>query len=128
MPSPRLRVLQVVLDLEAGGLERLVADMVREEIEYGETIARVEPGQFLVLLSGRPIGEARVLAERICAAVRKLGLPIVDETVLGLSIGVSQMLMGERSPQPALERAVRALAKARQYGGNQVQAVAGAMG
>ncbi|MCX7042626.1 MAG: diguanylate cyclase [Gammaproteobacteria bacterium] len=107
---------------------RLVADMVREEIDYGETISRVEPDQFLVLLSGRPIGEARVLADRICAAVRKLGLPLADEKILGLSIGVSQMLMGERSPQLALERAVRALAKARQYGGNQVQAVAGAGG
>ena len=109
-------------------VSRLVADMIREEIDYGETIARVEPDQFLVLLSGRPIGEARVLAERICAAVKKLGLPIADEKVLGLSIGVSQMLMGERSPQLALERAVRALAKARHYGGNQVQAVAGAVG
>lgn len=107
---------------------RLVADTVRDEIDYGETIARVEPEQFLVLLSGRPIGEARVLAERICAAVKKLGLPIADEKVLGLSIGVSQMLMGERTPQLAQERAVRALAKARQYGGNQVQAVAGAVG
>lgn len=107
---------------------RLVADMVRDEIDYGETIARIEPDQFLVLLSGRPIGEARVLAERICAAVRKLGLPLADEKILALSVGVSQMLMGERSPQLALERAVRALAKARQYGGNQVQAVAGAAG
>jgi len=107
---------------------RLVADMVRDEIDYGETIARIEPDQFLVLLSGRPIGEARVLAERICAAVRKLGLPLADEKILGLSVGASQMLMGERSPQLALERAVRALAKARQYGGNQVQAVAGAGG
>lgn len=107
---------------------RLVADMVRDEIDYGETIARIEPDQFLVLLSGRPIGEARVLAERICAAVRKLGLPLADEKILGLSVGVSQMLMGERSPQLALERAVRALAKARQYGGDQVQAVAGAAG
>lgn len=107
---------------------RVVADMVREEIDYGETIARVEPGQFLVLLSGRPIGEARALAERVCAAVKKLGLAIAHEAVLGLSIGVSQMLMGERTPQLALERAARAVAKARQYGGNQVQAVAGAVG
>ena len=112
----------------SASVARLVADLVREEIDYGETIARVEPDQFLVLLSGRPIGEARVLAERTCAAARKLGLPIVDETVLGLSIGVAQMLMGERSPQIALERALRALAKARQYGGNQVQAIAGAVG
>lgn len=130
-----LSLLRVAIDAfdklspeSSATVARVVADLVREEIDYGETIARVESDQFLVLLSGRPIGEARVLAERICAAVRKLGLPVVDDTVLSLSVGVSQMLMGERSPQLALERAVRALTKARQYGGNQVQAVAGAVG
>ncbi|OGT57788.1 MAG: hypothetical protein A3E01_03430 [Gammaproteobacteria bacterium RIFCSPHIGHO2_12_FULL_63_22] len=130
-----LSLLQIAIDNfeplspeSSATVARVVADIIREEIDYGETIARVEPDQFLVLLSGRPIGEARALAERICAAVKKLGLPTADEKVLGLSIGVSQMLMGERSPQLALERAVRALAKARQYGGNQVQAVAGAVG
>ena len=107
---------------------RVVADILRDEIDYGETIARVEPDQLLVLLSGRPIGEARALAERICAAVRKLALPTADDKSVSLSVGVSQMLMGERTPQLALERAMRALAKARQYGGNQVQAVAGAIG
>ncbi|MBC7657432.1 MAG: GGDEF domain-containing protein, partial [Frankiaceae bacterium] len=112
----------------SASVARVVADILRDEIDYGETIARVEPDQLLVLLSGRPIGEARALAERICAAVRKLALPMADDKSVSLSVGVSQMLMGERTPQLALERAMRALAKARQYGGNQVQAVAGAIG
>ena len=107
---------------------RVVSDSIRDEIDYGETIARVEQDQFLVLLSGRPIGEARVLAERICAAVAKLAVPMADDKLLALSVGVAQMLMGERTPQPALDRATRAMDKARQYGGNQVQAVAGAIG
>ena len=108
---------------------RLVADLVRDEIDYGETILRMHDDQFLVLLPARPIGEARALGERLCAAVRKLALPLGEsDSVLGLSIGVSQMLIGERTAQQALERAGRALAKARQYGGNQVQAVAGAIG
>ena len=112
----------------SASVARVVADTLRDEIDYGETIARVETDQLLVLLSGRPIGEARALAERICAAVRKLALPMADDKSVSLSVGVSQMLMGERTPQLALERAMRALAKARQYGGNQVQAVAGAIG
>ena len=81
-----------------------------------------------MLLPGRPIGDARALAERICAAVRKLALPAADGAMLQVSVGVSQMQPGERS------RAIRcwngppsALAKARQYGGNQVQAIAGAV-
>lgn len=110
---------------------RLVADLVRDEIDYGETVLRMHEDQFLVLLPARPIGDARTLGERLCAAVRKLALPIGEAeagAMLGLSIGASQMLIGERTAQPALERAGRALAKARQYGGNQVQAVAGALG
>ena len=117
---------------EAGAtVARLVADLVRDEIDYGETILRMHEDQFLVLLPTRPIGEARLLGERLCAAVRKLGLPLGEDTdqgVVGLSVGASQMLIGERTAQPALDRAGRALAKARQYGGNQVQAVAGALG
>ena len=120
--------LDEVSDESSATVARVVADSIRDEIDYGDTIARVEPDQFLVLLSGRSIGEARMLAERICAAVRKLALPVADDKILGLSVGVSQMLMGERTPQLALERAIRAMAKARQYGGSQVQAVAGAIG
>ena len=113
---------------------RLVADLVRDEIDYGETILRMHEDQFLVLLPARPIGDARTLGERLCVAVRKLALPVAEAAdagegaVLGLSVGASQMLIGERTPQQALDRAGRALAKARQYGGNQVQAVAGALG
>ena len=110
---------------------RLVADLIRDEIAYGESIVRMHEDQFLVLLPARPIGDARLLGERLCAEVRKLGLPLGEAAgaaVLGLSVGASQMLIGERNAQQALERAARALSKARQYGGNQVQAVAGALG
>lgn len=110
---------------------RLVADLVRDEIDYGEIILRMHEDQFLVLLPARPIGDARGLGERLCVAVRKLALPLGENAeggLLALSIGASQILIGEKTAQQALERAGRALAKARQYGGNQVQAVAGALG
>ena len=118
----------IVAQEAAGTVARLVADLIRDEIDYGDTVARVEDDSFLVVLSGRPIGDARVLAERLCQAVRKLGLPLAADTNLALSVGVSQVLMGERSAQQALDRAGKALGKARQYGGNQVQAVAGGLG
>lgn len=125
-----LSMLQVALD----GFEHLppqavasslhcVADLIREELDYGETISRLAPDQFLVLLSGRAIGEARTLADRICVAVRKQALPTTPGASLLTSIGVSQMQPGERTPQLMRERAAKALAKARQYGGDQVQAI-----
>jgi GGDEF domain-containing protein len=105
---------------------RIVADLVRDESEYGESLGRTAPDGFLVLLPGRPIGDARALGERLCAAVRKLALPVTEDSNLGVSIGVSQMHSSERLTGPLLDRAARALGKARQYGGNQVQAIAGA--
>jgi diguanylate cyclase (GGDEF)-like protein len=105
---------------------RIVADVVRDEIEYGESIARTGADGFLVLLPGRPVGDARALGERLCVALRKLQLEVAEGRDLSISIGVSQMLSGERLTRPMVERASRALGKARQYGGNQVQAVAAA--
>jgi GGDEF domain-containing protein len=124
-------VLRVLLD-NVGGLDAQVlapllhlgADLIRDEIDYGETICRVAPDQFMVLLSGRSIGEARALGERICGAVRKLAVPTTPGATLTMSIGVSQMQPGERTPHMMLERSNKALDKSRQYGGNQVQAIA----
>jgi diguanylate cyclase (GGDEF)-like protein len=103
---------------------RVVADVVRDEIEYGESIGRAAADGFIVLLPGRPIGDARALGERLCAAMRKLALPVAEDRDLGVSIGVAQMHSGEKLTRPMLDRAERALGKARQYGGNQVQAIA----
>ncbi len=103
---------------------RIVADLVRDECEYGESLGRIAPDGFLVLLPGRPMGDARALGERLCAAVRKLALPVSEDKNLGISIGVSQMHSSERLTGPLLDRAARAQGKAQQYGGNQVQAIA----
>jgi diguanylate cyclase (GGDEF)-like protein len=125
-----IAMLQVALDgfgnlppAAVGAALHGVADLIREEIDYGETVSRLAPDEFLVLLSGRSIGEARTLAERICVAVRKQALPTVPGATLLASIGVSQMQPGERTSQLMRERAAKALAKARQYGGDQVQAI-----
>lgn len=103
---------------------RRIADIVLDEIEYGESIVRMSDDGFVVLLSGRALGDARGLGERICEAVRKAALPIDGDALLMVSLGTSQMQPGERSPQLMMDRSVRALGKARQYGGNQIQAIA----
>jgi diguanylate cyclase (GGDEF)-like protein len=103
---------------------RRLADLIRDEIDYGETIGRFAADEFLVFLAGRSIGEARALAERLCLTVRKQTVPTSEGGTLLVSIGASQLQPGERTPQLMLERATKALAKARQYGGNQVQAIA----
>jgi GGDEF domain-containing protein len=107
----------------APALARSVADTIREEIDFGETIVRRLPEEFVVLLAGRSAGEVRALGERICTEMRRHPLPGADGP-LTVSVGVAQMLPGERSPEQALERSARALAKALSYGGNQAQMVA----
>lgn len=101
-------------------LVRALADLIREEVDYGETVGRLSADQLMVLAPGRAIGVARELAERICAEVAKQQLG----GGLTVSIGVSQMMAGEQSAQFMRVRAINALGKARLYGGNQVQAIA----
>jgi len=106
-------------------LSRSVANTIREEIDFGEAIVRRTSDEFVVLLAGRSGGEIRALGERICAEMRRHPLPGTDGHVT-VSIGAALMLPGERTPQLAMERSERALAKAQSYGGNQAQMVAGA--
>jgi GGDEF domain-containing protein len=127
-----LSVLRVAIDGfdqlspgQAPALVRSVADTIREEIDFGETIGRRAPDEFLVLLAGRASGEVRGLGERICSEMRRHPLPGAGGP-LTVSIGAAQMLPGERDTELMLERSERALIKARSYGGNQVQMVAGA--
>jgi diguanylate cyclase (GGDEF)-like protein len=127
-----LSVLRVAIDgfeqlspEQAPTLVRSVADTIREEIDFGETIGRRAPDEFLVLLAGRSAGEVRGLGERICSEMRRHPLPGAGGP-LTVSIGAAQMLPGERGTELMLERSDRALAKARSYGGNQVQMVSGA--
>jgi diguanylate cyclase (GGDEF)-like protein len=101
---------------------REVANLIRDEADYGETLGRFGPDEFLLVMPGLQIGLARDLGDRICAAVRRLKVP-GSPAALTFSIGIARLQPGERSAQPMLDRAGQALANARQYGGNQVQSI-----
>ncbi len=113
----------IVPDATSDAVRSLV-DVIRDEVDYGEIIGRLTPSEFLVLAPGRTIAQACELGERICAQARRQTLAHPSGCALSVSLGVSQMQPGERSPQLMLARVARALGKARQYGGNQVQAIA----
>ena len=111
-----------VPEAERAALSRRVADTIRDEIDFGETIARREPEEFLVLIAGRSMGEVRTLAERVATEMRRHALPGADGP-LTVSVGVSQMAANERTAELVLERSAKALAKAKSYGGDQAQMV-----
>lgn len=103
-------------------LIREIADLIRDEADYGETLGRYAQDEFLLVMPGLQISLARDLGDRICAAIRRLKVP-TGVAPLTLSIGIARLQPGERSAQAMLDRAGQALANARQYGGNQVQAI-----
>lgn len=104
-----------------GACLHALADLMREEVDYGDVIGRIAPDEFLVLMPGRKLGVARDLAERLCVLASGVATP---GGKLSISIGVSALQPGERGNSPLMiERTAQALARARQYGGNQSQVV-----
>lgn len=127
-----LSLLYVVLDQlsalrEAGGEVgavtglRPVAELLQEEIAYGDQVGRSGPDGFLVVAHGRRLLEARDYADRLRAAVTRLVVdPRVAATGFSLSIGVAQAGAEERDPAGPIERARRAAQIANKNGGNQI--------
>jgi GGDEF domain-containing protein len=107
-----LSVLRIGHDDQVAAF-RTLAQLVRSEIDYGESVGRWGEDQLLVLAPDLSGTAARELGERILAAARKQGI--------AASIGAAAMLATERSHASLAERAGQALARVRQAGGNQVQ-------
>lgn len=106
-------VMRVGFDGSAASLPTL-ADVVRDELDYGETVGRYGADELLVLMPERHGVAAKELGERILSAARKAGITP--------AIGISTLGSGERAVTGLLERAAQALARSRSAGG-QVQIV-----
>ncbi len=127
-----LSLLYVMLDQlpalrEAGGEVgaatglRPVADLLQEEIAYGDQVGRSGPDGFLVVAHGRRLLEARDYADRLRAATTRLVVdPRIAATGFSLSIGIAQAGPEERDPAMLVERAARAAQIANKNGGNQI--------
>jgi GGDEF domain-containing protein len=107
-----LSVLRIGHDDQVATI-RTLAQLVRDEIDYGESVGRWGPDQLLVLAPGLDGPSARELGERILASARKQGI--------AASIGAAALQPTERAHSALVERAGQALARVRQNGGNQVQ-------
>lgn len=100
--------------------------------QFVETVERQRRGddhfgrlggeEFLLILEGVDLAEARQAAERVRLAVERTNIELVEglTTQLTVSIGIAQMQPGDRRPSDLLERADRALYKAKDLGRNQV--------
>lgn len=108
--------------LKKESLQSLV-EALNDEVDYGVTLARFDAETIVVLMPDKNLGQARELAQRICNLAP--GVTVVSDPSIKftLSVGVSQLQSGERSSKLMFDRSLAALDKARQYGGNQIQAV-----
>ena len=98
-------------------IARLIGAQLVEEDQFG----RYGGEEFLVILPGRQTEMARAIAEQIRLAIETAELQYQDHGVrLTVSIGVATQLAQESMPQPAVERADKALYAAKRAGRNRV--------
>lgn len=107
---------------------RLVADVVREVMPLmpGQVAARYGGEEFCCLLTGLDAAAAAVVAGRILAEVRRIGIPLTatsgSRTILTVSVGVAQARPGMAAPEHLVAAADRQLYRAKGEGRNCVRA------
>lgn len=126
-----LSLLHVIVDQlpalrEAGGEVgataglRPVADLLREEADYGDLLGRSGPDGFLLVAPGKALLKARNYAETLRAAVSRLAVDPRVSAGLTVSIGIAQAGADERDAAALVERTGRTAQIASKNGGNQI--------
>jgi diguanylate cyclase (GGDEF)-like protein len=99
-----------------------VAKCVRDNLRSSDMLFRMGGEEFVILLSGTDIDGAKLLAERIRAAVQNHTLVFDMHTIkVTLSLGVSA-LCKEDTAETFIKRADEAMYLAKKYGRNRVMA------
>lgn len=96
------------------------AASLKAQLRGIDAVGRFGGEEFLVVLPGTNLREARVCAERLRVAVTALGLPEHPGLGVSLSAGVAEAAPGETAPQ-LLARADAALYRAKAAGRNRVE-------
>jgi diguanylate cyclase (GGDEF)-like protein len=99
-----------------------VASIARSQVRVEDMVGRIGGEEFVCVLSGLTVPEARALAERMCRAIAVHsaddGLPQAT-----ISIGLAVLRAGD-TPEDLLARADAALYEAKEAGRNQVRRAA----
>jgi two-component system chemotaxis response regulator CheY len=104
---------------------RAVAGALRGAVRSGDQVYRYGGEEFLVLLAEQSLESAALAAERLRAAVEALAIPHPAGGVLTVSAGVAGLDARTCTPDELLERADRALYRAKEAGRNRVEVHAG---
>ncbi|MBN8212782.1 MAG: diguanylate cyclase [Xanthomonadales bacterium] len=100
---------------------REIAKTIAAQLSEDDIFGRYGGEEFLVILPGRQTEMARAIAEQIRLAVEHTDVRYQEQPLrLTVSIGVATQLSHEGQPQPAVERADKALYAAKRAGRNRV--------
>ena len=100
---------------------RLFSALLRDELRKVDFAGRLGGEKFAVLLPETDRSAATVFAERLRNKVAATSIIIDGRQIsITVSIGIAAMNVEDQSPEPGLQQAERALAAARQAGGDQV--------
>jgi diguanylate cyclase len=101
---------------------RRFATVVKSELRAADALARWGGEEFLLLMPGTRAGDARVVIDRLRGAIAAGGFDaIAPRLTVSFSAGVVEMQEGE-SQDGAIDRADRALYRAKQNGRDRVEA------
>ncbi len=100
---------------------REIAKTIGAQLTEDDIFGRYGGEEFLVILPGRQTEMARAIAEQIRLAIERFDVRQQEQTLrMTVSIGVASQLAHEAQPQPAVERADKALYAAKRAGRNRV--------
>ncbi|MFB9411507.1 putative bifunctional diguanylate cyclase/phosphodiesterase [Dactylosporangium matsuzakiense] len=101
-----------------------VTDLMREQLDAGDVLARVGGDEFVILLPGRTVEQGSAVAERIRKAVAGYRFAYQGRVFsVGVSAGVAAFTDGD-DPQDAMRAADAACYAAKHHGRNRVHVVA----
>ena len=100
---------------------RRFASVIKDQLRAADALARWGGEEFLLLMPGTRAEDARVVLDRLRAAIAAGGFDaIAPQLKVSFSAGVAEVLEGE-AQDAAIDRADRALYRAKQAGRNRVE-------
>ena len=99
---------------------RPIADLLRDEADYGDMLGRSGPDGFLLVAPGKAQLKARDYAEKLRASISRLAVDPRVTVGLTVSVGIAQAGPDERDAGAFVERASRLAQIATKNGGNQI--------
>lgn len=99
---------------------RDVARVLKSAVRSTDLLVRMGGDEFLIVLDQTDVKSARILAERLCAAVDRLDIWATDDIKLGVSIGLTEM-QREEALESWLERTDDMLYHAKAQGRSRVE-------